>query len=73
MQSLMADFHVAHMHGNNFAGYIPGTRVPGALEVTLVRKSLVPGDPLPALRDYPRPGLDMPNRYGHPDLAIDFN
>ncbi len=68
MRLLRRDFHVVHVHGNNYCPLIPATPLPTALEVTLVRKS-APDEDLPAdPATFPLAGLDFPN---HPD-RIDF-
>ena len=72
MAELMRVFHIAHIHGNNFDGYIPGTGVPITLEMTLVNKALVTGVPLPVRHAYPVPNLDMPNTRKRPDLPLVF-
>jgi hypothetical protein len=73
MHELMPTFHIAHVHGNNFDGYVPGSRVPATLEVTFVNKLLVNGDPPPSERSYPLADLDMPCNWKTPDLAICFD
>jgi methyltransferase FkbM-like protein len=72
MRELMKDFLIAHVHGNNFGGYIPGTSVPAALEVTLVSRRLVRGNPPPSERDYPLSDLDMPCNWKRSDLRFGF-
>jgi Methyltransferase FkbM domain len=73
MTQLMQIFHIAHVHGNNFDGYVPGTQVPATLEMTLVNKQLVAGVPPPSARSYPLADLDMPCNWKRPDLAIGFD
>jgi hypothetical protein len=73
MGDLKQIFYIAHIHGNNFDGYIPGTEVPATLEMTLVNKRLVAGDPPLSVRDYPVTGLDMPCNWKRPDLRISFD
>ena len=72
MDDLTRNFYVAHVHGNNFQGYIPGTTVPYAVEVTLINKALVPGNPASSANEYPLPGLDMPNNWQRADLPLIF-
>jgi hypothetical protein len=72
MSALADGFVIAHVHGNNCLGYVPGSRVPETLEVTLVHRALVPGI-LPATHTgYPLPALDAPNDRRRPDLALTF-
>jgi Methyltransferase FkbM domain len=73
VSDLRQTFHIAHVHGNNFDGYIPGTEVPATLEMTLVNKRLVAGNPPLSVRDYPITGLDMPCNWKRPDLRISFD
>ena len=73
MSALASGFHVAHIHGNNFDGFIPGSAVPITLEVTLVNKQLITSDPAPSRRTYPLPSLDMPNNRKRPDYALHFD
>jgi hypothetical protein len=73
MTDLMQIFHIAHVHGNNFGGYVPGTQVPATLEMTLVNKRLVPGNPQHSVREYPLKELDMPCNWKRPDLRIGFD
>jgi hypothetical protein len=62
MDALARHFVIAHVHGNNYAPLVPGTRMPSVLEVSLVHRSLV-AEPLTTISPdrLPRPGLDMPN------------
>jgi hypothetical protein len=72
MAELMRLFYIAHLHGNNFDGYVGDTGVPITLEVTLVNKALVKGVPPFMQCAYPIAGLDMCNRRKHPDLQLVF-
>jgi hypothetical protein len=62
MDALSQHFVIAHLHGNNYAPLVPGTRMPSVLEASLVHRSLVT-EPLASISPdrLPRPGLDMPN------------
>jgi hypothetical protein len=73
MYELMEIFHVAHIHGNNFDGCLPGTRLPATLELTLVNKQLIAGNPKPSSRSYPIADLDMPCNRKSADLPISFD
>jgi hypothetical protein len=72
MTALLRSFHVAHVHGNNNDGCVPGTAVPLTLEITLVNRALCEGEPPPATERYPLPGLDQPCRRSRPDLPLSF-
>lgn len=73
MAALAPTFYIAHIHGNNNDGYIPGTLVPLTIEVTLVNRALVNPVPPPATASYPLRGLDAPNQPRRPDMALDFS
>ena len=68
MHCLKKNFHVAHVHGNNYSPLISSTDLPVALEVTFVHKRMVGEELSPDDTVYPIPGLDYPN---HPD-RIDY-
>ena len=70
----LAETHwCVHAHGNNWDGIVTlsdGSRCPGTLETTWLRKDLDPGL---QLSEAPIPGpLDRPNRLGVPDHVIDW-
>jgi hypothetical protein len=70
---LLQTFEIAHIHGNNFAGVIPGTGVPAALEFSFVHRSFAPESCAPSGHAYPIAGLDMPNNWQRPDLPLAFD
>ena len=72
MTALMHSFYVAHVHGNNNCGCVPGTDVPLTLEITLINKALCADEPPPSTDRYPLPGLDQPCKARHPDLPLRF-
>lgn len=72
MNALSRDFVVVHVHGNNCVPLIPGTRCPGAIEISLANRSMVPAQATPRDVRYPLAGLDMPNLVGHPDYPLVF-
>ena len=73
MSSLMDDFYVAHIHGNNFQSYIPGTQVPEVLEITFINKKYFQSKPGSSDKLYPLEGLDMSCNAKHPDLVLSFD
>ena len=73
MDALCERFFVAHVHGNNNDGYVPGTGVPQTLEVTFASRGLYAMVPPPSMTTYPIPGLDAPNRIRRPDMPIRFD
>ena len=72
LAALSPDFVIAHIHGNNHSGCIPGTSVPETLELTLVHRQLVDGILPAAIDPYPLTALDRPCDRRRPDLALSF-
>ena len=73
MQELSGSFAIAHVHGNNATGLIPGTAVPVTLEVSLVNRNLLT-EPLGLSEaSYPLAGLDMPCTPKRPDHPLHFD
>lgn len=72
LRRLRSDFVVAHIHGNNSADLVPGTRTPEVLEISLINRRLVGEMIGPSRARYPRVGLDAPNFAGRPDFALDL-
>ena len=72
LRLLSVDFVVAHLHGNNWRGLIPGTRTPEMLEITLLNRRMISDTIRRTTARYPRLGLDTPNRVDRPDFALDF-
>jgi hypothetical protein len=68
---LRKDFHIVHVHGNNYRGLSP-SGLPQVLEITLQNRRLFQGTPQASPRSYPVPGLDAPNNPAKPDLQLDF-
>jgi hypothetical protein len=52
-------FYVAHVHANNYGGYIYPTTLPVVLEITFINKKLGPGIPAGSTYSYPISGLDF--------------
>ncbi len=73
LEKLSERFLVAHVHGNNYTGLVPGTALPLSLEVTLVNRSLAPGAPAPGPERYPDPALDYPNDPAKEDYQLIFS
>lgn len=71
--ALDADFLIAHVHGNNYAPLITGTDVPSVLEITWIRRSLVPANPQPAPGPWPLPGLDRSCNPKAADYPLHFD
>ena len=73
MAALSKDFVVSHVHANNYTGFVPGTKLPVTLEVTLVNRSLVPAGLRPDPGPYPNPVLDRPCDPAAPDYELIFS
>jgi hypothetical protein len=73
MDEIKAYFDITHVHGNNWGGLIPGSKTPKVLEITFLKKELIPQG-LAAREDvaYPIPGLDRPNNRFANDLPLIF-
>jgi hypothetical protein len=65
-------FYVAHVHANNYGGYIYPDMLPKTLEITFINKKLVPGTPVDSNNLYPIHGLDFPCNPHIPDISIVF-
>jgi len=70
---LLRHFRIVHIHGNNYAGYDAQNDFPDTVEITFVNAALMPAVSAPSRHDYPRPGLDFPNRSGRPDYPLRFD
>jgi hypothetical protein len=70
---LLEHFHIVHIHANNYSPYDSRADFPDAVEVTLVNKALIAGEPAPSTCPYPRPDLDFPNRPGRSDHVLRFD
>ena len=69
---LRESFVVVHLHGNNYGDMSVGGELPLSLEVTLLNKRLLPGEPATYRGPLPRPGLDAPNDPRRPDYRLDL-
>jgi hypothetical protein len=72
MESLLAEFVVAHIHGNNHRPLIDGTTVPSVIEMTLLNKQLIGPDQEVAQADYPLE-LDCPCDPRRDDYRLTFS
>lgn len=64
-------FHVVHLHGNNYRGADPDG-LPGVLEITFLNRRCLRGAPEVSRLRYPAAGLDAPNNPAKPELALPF-
>ena len=69
--AMSRDFHVVHVHANNYADLSP-FGFPGAIELTFINKRMVTHEPVIAAQRYPVPGLDQPNDPASPDYEFHF-
>ena len=69
---LRDSFAVVHVHGNNYGDMSVAGELPLSLEVTLLNKRLLHGEPAPYRGPLPRPGLDAPNDPRRPDYVLDL-
>jgi hypothetical protein len=65
-------FFIAHVHANNYGGYIKNSKLPLTLEICFLNKDLLESPPRPSMLSYPVPGLDSPCNPDIPELAIYF-
>jgi hypothetical protein len=65
-------FYIAHVHANNYGGYIYPSMLPSTLEITFINKKLILGNPVDSTYSYPMPGLDFACNPQCPDIPIVF-
>ncbi len=73
LRKLHATHVIAHLHGNNNSGVHPSSGIPDVVEVTWIRKDLLPSGfvQVPDTNGkYPDPKVDFPNRGDLPDLTL---
>ncbi len=73
MEDLENVFVLTHIHGNNYGGLIPGSRIPMALEATFLNKKMATEELTLSRLKYPLHGLDYPNDPSKADLPINFD
>ncbi len=73
MNKLDSQFEITHVHGNNNGGLIPNTEIPTVLEITFVKRGIIPEEcRLSHPVSYPLPHLDFPNNLGKKDYGLNF-
>jgi hypothetical protein len=70
--SFSGSFFIAHIHANNFGGYIENSKLPLTLEICFLNKELLNHSAKPSTLSYPVPDLDSPCDPDIPDLPIHF-
>jgi FkbM family methyltransferase len=71
IEKIRQKFHVAHIHGNNYAGLAP-FNFPSAPELTFLNKRLFTAAPAASALSYPLRELDSPNDPRFPDYELTF-
>lgn len=66
---------LTHIHPNNGGAIIPGTQLPGLLEITFVKESILSPEEIakPNTRKYPLAAIDFPCVKRLPELSLDFS
>tara|TARA_Y100000768_G_scaffold346059_1_gene293370 strand:- start:3869 stop:4678 length:810 start_codon:yes stop_codon:yes gene_type:complete len=73
IESLKKNFHIAHVHGNNYSKIDSISNFPSSLEITFINKKLMKGKVTITEERYPIKGLDQPNKHSKPDINLNFN
>jgi NAD(P)H-dependent flavin oxidoreductase YrpB (nitropropane dioxygenase family) len=71
VEHALNEFSLVHLHGNNWA-HAAADGLPMVIELTLVRKDLLPAG-LPQRLQLPVIGVDQPNRADGPDFRLRFS
>jgi hypothetical protein len=72
MQQLTRYFEITHIHGNNYGGLIPNSDIPRVLEITFLKRALIPSHQNSPDVTYPIPHLDFPNDVRKEDYRLTF-
>jgi hypothetical protein len=65
-------FEITHIHGNNYGGLIPNSDIPRVLEITFLKRALIPSHQNSPDVTYPIPHLDFPNDVRKEDYRLTF-
>lgn len=66
-------FEITHIHGNNYGGVIPQTGIPRVVEITFLKRDLIPEvQRQPESVTYPISHLDYPNNPNERDYPLVF-
>ena len=71
-QELNRYFEITHIHGNNYGGLVPNSDVPCVLEVTFLKRALIPPNRAYPSVTYPIAELDFPNDLRKKDYLLNF-
>jgi hypothetical protein len=64
-------FHIAHVHANNYDKLIENTNLPRTIEVTFINRAMI-SDPVFSSRSYPVKDLDFPCNEKDDDIILPF-
>ena len=72
VSSFLKDFHIVHVHGNNYGKLIGRNNFPSILEMTFIKKEYIDRPVKKSNKSYPIVDLDQPNRFSKPDCKLIF-
>ena len=73
LKEILKEYHIVHIHGNNYSNIIPQYNFPNTVEITFINKSYIKGEIRISESEYPIKNLDQPNRFSKPDYKLDFD
>ena len=73
INEILKDYHIVHIHGNNYSNIIPKYNFPNTVEITFANKLMIKGKIKMSEKDYPIKNLDQPNRFSKEDYILNFN
>jgi len=68
----LKNFHIAHIHGNNYSKTFLENNFPTTVEITFIHKNFIKHSIRVSKKKYPIDGLDQPNRFSKPDHKLIF-
>ena len=73
INEIVKEYHIVHIHGNNYSKIIPKYNFPNTVEITFINKSYIKGEIKISKSEYPIKRLDQPNRFSKPDYKLYFD
>ena len=73
IDELLKNYHIVHIHGNNYSKIIANQNFPSSVEITLINKLFIKHPIKKSTKNYPITGLDQPNKFSKPDYKLNFN
>jgi hypothetical protein len=70
IREMSEDFYIAHLHANNYGGYIYPDMLPKTLEITFINKKLVSELPSVSTHSYPISGIDFACNPKTPEISL---